>query len=314
MAGMHDAEIEVDEPLVRDLLASLSPAYAGLPLRRFTPTGSTNALFRLGDDLLVRVPRQPGGTATIEKEQRWLPYVAPVLPVRVPQIVATGAPAAGYPEKWSLVRFLQGETPTVPAPSRPPRHALARDLAQVVTGLRSLEVPPAASADPALRWYRGRPLADLDDELRRLLADCREMAGLGLDVDAVERAWDEAVALPAPEGDEPLWHHGDLVAENLLTRDGRLVAVLDFGCLSVGRPAVDLVVAWELLDPAARGTFRASVGVDDVEWGLGRGWALALAIMALPYYWHSMPERCVHRLAMVRAVLDDVGHDGPSGP
>jgi aminoglycoside phosphotransferase (APT) family kinase protein len=122
------------------------------------------------------------------------------------------------------------------------------------------------------------------------------------------------VALPAPEGDEPLWHHGDLVAENLLTRDGRLVAVLDFGCLSVGRPAVDLVVAWELLDPAARGTFRASVGVDDVEWGLGRGWALALAIMALPYYWHSMPERCVHRLAMVRAVLDDVGHDGPSGP
>ena len=118
MTRMHDDEIELDEDLVRRLLASLSPAYDGLPLRRFASTGSTNALFRLGDDLLVRVPRQPGGTTTIEKEQRWLPYVARVMPVAVPEVEVVGEPAAGYSEKWSVVRFLDGAVPTVPRDGR----------------------------------------------------------------------------------------------------------------------------------------------------------------------------------------------------
>jgi aminoglycoside phosphotransferase (APT) family kinase protein len=306
---MHDDEIELDEVLVRRLLASLSPSYDGLPLRRFAASGSSNALFRLGDDLLVRVPRQPGGTATIEKEQRWLPYVGSAFPVAVPEIVAVGEPGAGYSEKWSVVRFLEGDAPTLPQGGEPPRHGLARDLAAVVTSLRGLEVTPEALADPALRWYRGAPLADLDGDMRRLLDECRRVDGLQLDVEAAERGWHDALTLPgAHESGEIRWYHGDLLAENLLTRNGRLVAVLDFGALSVGNPAVDLVPAWELLDPAARATFRKAVGVGDAEWTIGRGWALALAIMALPYYWHSMPARCANRLALARSVLDELAH------
>ncbi len=175
-----------------------------------------------------------------------------------------------------------------------------------MSGLRTLEVPPAALTDPALRWYRGSPLAELDEEVRRWLGECREVEGLGLDVDAAQRTWDDVLAVPqAHEAGAPRWHHGDLLAENLLSRDGRLTAVLDFGCLSVGNPAVDLAVAWELLDPDARQTFRDGVRVDDGEWQVGRGWALALAIMTFPYYWHTMPDRCAHRLATARAVLDD---------
>jgi aminoglycoside phosphotransferase (APT) family kinase protein len=129
---------------------------------------------------------------------------------------------------------------------------------------------------------------------------------LGLDLDACAALWTEAMALPsADDSAPPRWHHGDLVAENLLVRDGRLAAVLDFGGLSLGDPTVDLVVAWEVLDPEARGTFREEVGVDDGDWLRGRAWALAIAVMTFPYYWATMPGRCADRLALARAVLAD---------
>jgi aminoglycoside phosphotransferase (APT) family kinase protein len=301
---MHEDEIDVDEALVRRLLATLSPAYAELPLRRFHSTGSSNALFRLGDDLLVRVPRQPGATATLEKEQRWLPFVAPELPVAVPEVLAVGDPIPDYPQRWSVVRFLEGSPPPLPAADEPPRHRLARDLAAVVRGLRSLPVPDDARADPALRWSRGEPIADLDDDVRRWLAQCRAMPQLELDLAAAERVWRDALSLSAAhETGPPRWHHADLLAENLLGSADGLTAVLDFGALSIGNPEVDLAVAWELLDPIARTTFRDAVGVSDEEWRLGRAWALVLALMTLPYYWHTMPGRCASRLAQARAVL-----------
>jgi aminoglycoside phosphotransferase (APT) family kinase protein len=310
---MHDDEIEVDEGLVRRLLGTLSPAYDDLPLRPFEATGSTNALFLLGDGLLVRVPRQPGGTRTIEKEERWLPYVGAHLPVAVPEIVKVGQPAFGYPEKWSLVRFLEGDRPVVPALGQPPRHQLATDLAGVVLALGTLEVPDTARTDPALEWYRGRPLAAMDDDMRAILRDSRALVGhpdVTLDLDEVEAAWARTLRLPEAERvTGPRWYHGDLNVENLLVRDERLVAVLDFGGLSVGDPSVDLTVAWQLLDPVARSTFRTLVGVDDVSWRLGRAWALVLGVMALPYYWDTMRDRCLRGLYMAGQAVTDAALD-----
>jgi aminoglycoside phosphotransferase (APT) family kinase protein len=307
MVQMHDDEIDLDEALVGRLLATLSPAYDGLPLRRLAASGSTNALFRLGDDLLVRVPRQPGGTETIEKEQRWLPYVAPRMPVPVPEILAVGAPGHGYPEKWSVVRYLEGDQPVLQQAGEAPRHRLARGLAGVVRALRDLPVPEEARRDQALEWYRGRPLAAMDDDMRGFLRDCRDLPELDLDLDAVERAWAETMRMPeVGRLVEPRWYHGDLNAENLLVRGERLVAVLDFGGLSVGDPTNDLAVAWQLLDPPARETFRREVDADDVSWRLARGWALVLAMMGPPYYWDTMRERCLRGVHTVRAVLDDL--------
>jgi aminoglycoside phosphotransferase (APT) family kinase protein len=258
----------------------------------------------------VRIPRQPGGTETIEKEERWLPYVAPHLPVAVPEVVAVGEPGFGYPEKWSVVRFLQGGQPLVPEHGEPPRHDLALDLAAVVRALGVLDVPEEARLDPALEWYRGRPLATMDDDMRSLLRDSRPLVGhpdLDLDLDAVEAAWASVLRMPeARRGVEPRWYHGDLNAENLLVRDGRLVAVLDFGALSVGDPTVDLVVAWQLLDRAARGTFRDALGVDADTWTLAVGWVLVLSVMGLPYYWDTMRERCLRGLHSGREALADL--------
>jgi len=306
---LHADELPIDLGLVRALVDRALPDCASLPLTRLRSSGSSNALFRLGDELLVRLPRQAGGSATIVKEARWVPHVAPWLPVPVPRVVSVGEPALGYPERWSVVTWLDGEVPTVADPrSAEPeqRDALAQDLAVLVTALAGIEVPPAASGDPDLRWYRGAPLSTMDDAIRRAVAACRTIADLDLDLDAALRVWSAAMALPGSDKvSAPRWYHGDLLAENLLVRDERLAAVLDFGGLSVGDPTVDLVVAWELLDASSRDVFRQAVGVDEECWLRGRAWALAVAMMTFPYYWRTMPDRCADRLAMARSVLAD---------
>ena len=311
---LHADEIEMDLPLVRALVDRALPDHAGRPLRALHASGSSNALFRLGDDLLVRLPRQPGGAETITKEARWLPHVAPALPVHVPQVVAVGEPDVGYPERWSVVGWLDGQTPTVPAAANMTAQ-LARDLAEVVASLGRLTVTADALEDPTLRSYRGEPLAAMDTATRAYLAQCRELPGLDLDTDACLHVWEAAMELPGTDRVvSPRWLHGDLLAENLLVRDGELVAVLDFGGLAVGDPTVDLIVAWELLDRAGRDLFRSLVGVDEATWLRGRAWALAIAAMTFPYYCDTMPDRCAARLAMARAVLADAATRSSKGP
>ncbi|HET7328205.1 MAG TPA: aminoglycoside phosphotransferase family protein [Nocardioidaceae bacterium] len=307
--ALHDDELPIDVPLVRALLDRALPETASLPLRPLPSTGSSNALFRLGDDLLARLPRQPGGSTTIDKEARWLPHVAPRLPVAVPDVVYVGEPDLGYPERWMVVRWLDGDVPSVADPgpdAGTARDELAVDLADAVNALRDIDVPEDASADPGLRGYRGEPLATQDERTRRDIEACRTIAGLGLDLDAVLRLWEDAMALPGvDEVARARWYHGDLLAENLLVRDGRLAAVLDFGGLAVGDPTIDLIAAWEVLDAGSREVFREAVTVDEASWLRGRAWALTVALMTFPYYWSTMPDRCSSRLAMARAVLAD---------
>lgn len=304
--ALHDDEYEIDLALVRALVGAALPQYAGLPLTPLPEQGSSNALFRLGDELLVRLPRQPGGSQTIDKEARWVPRLAPALPVAVPDVVAVGQPAWGYPERWSVVRWIDGERPEVAGRGEATGSQLAADLAGLVRALRECAVPAEALADPALRWYRGEPLPDRAEAFREDLRACRGISGLDLDLDAAEVVWEQALSLPAGPV-RTSWYHGDLFAENLLVRGGRLVAALDFGGLSVGDPAVDLAGAWEVLDAAGREVFRTAVGAGDDEWHRGRAWALSIALMTLPYYWDSMPGRCASRVAAARAVLQDAG-------
>jgi aminoglycoside phosphotransferase (APT) family kinase protein len=307
---LHSDDIPVDAELVRGLVGRAMPALADAPVRRLASSGSTNALFRVGEELLVRLPRQPGGSATISKEATWLPVLGPLLPVSVPDVVAVFEPDRGYPERWSVVRWIEGVHPEVVEPDTsidPRREDLAKDLANVLNGLGQAEVPPEAVNDPHLQSYRGEPLATMDRSTRENLERCRSLDDFGFDLDAAEKIWAEAMKLPgASERTTPRWYHGDLAAENLLVRDGALAAVLDFGSLSVGDPTVDLVVAWEVLDPPAREVFRRHVGVDDATWLRGRAWALCITLM-IWYYWTTMPERRASRMAVGRNILADAG-------
>ena len=310
--ALHSDEIPIDTELVRALVGRAMPQHVDLPIRQLAWSGSTNALFRLGKDLLVRLPRQPGGSATISKEAKWLEVLAPSLPVGVPEVVAVFEPDGDYSERWSVVRWIDGEHPEVVDPETPinPRRAdLAVDLAEVVTALAHVEVPPDAVKDTDLHWYRGEPLATVDAETRQNIERCRALGDFEFDLAVAERLWDEATTLPGTSDRAmPRWYHGDLAAENLLVREGRLAAVLDFGALSIGDPAVDLVVAWEVLDPPAREVFRRQLGVDDATWLRGRAWALCIALM-IWYYWTTMPARRASRVAVGRNILADAGYD-----
>jgi aminoglycoside phosphotransferase (APT) family kinase protein len=309
--ALHDDEIPIDTGLVRALVNGAMPQYVDLPIQRMASSGSTNALFRLGEGLLVRLPRQPGGSAAISKEAKWLPVVERWLPVGVPEVLSVFGSGRGYPEQWSVVGWIDGEHPEVVGPETaidPRREDLALDLAEVVNALRRAEVPSEAVIDPDLRWYRGDALAAMDEVTRQNIEHCRALGDFEFDLDAAEQLWDEAIRLPgASERGTPRWHHADLAAENLLVRNGRLAAVLDFGSLSVGDPTVDLVIAWEVLDPPAREVFRRHLGVDDATWLRGRAWALCIALM-IWYYWTTMPARRASRVAVGRNVLADAGY------
>jgi len=284
---------------VRRLIDHQVPSLRDEPIEPIPSSGSTNALFRWGGELVVRLPRQPGGSASILKEAHWLPYVAEHLTAPVPEVVTIGEPGFGYPESWLVTRWIEGATPPVACASS----GLARDLAVFAAELGELPVPPEARTDPRLSWYRGRPLADFVDDFANLVDQCREIPGLALDLDHARRVWEDAVAAEASLSPRVCWYHGDLLAENLLAREDRLAAVLDFGGLSVGDPSVDLIAAWEVLDSGAREVMRTALGVSDAAWQKSMGWALLIALLTFPYYWESMPARCADRRAMAVAVL-----------
>lgn len=308
---LHDNELRIDLDLVERLIATQFPQYAGLSLQPLGASGSSNVLFRLGDDFLVRLPRQPGGSASIDKESRWLPMIRDHLPVAVPEIVGVGYPAFGFVERWSIVGWLDGGLPLACKPEDPvraERSTLAADLAEFILALRSVVIPEAAKGDPALRWYRGRSLAEFDRQTRRNIQQCRSIRDLDLDLNAVLAVWEGAMQATDADRIAPdRWYHSDLVAENLLLTGHRLTAVLDFGGLAIGDPVIDLHGAWEVLDAPARAVFRERLGVSDADWLRGRAWALAIALGAFAYYWGTMPNRMRDRLAMARSVLADAG-------
>jgi aminoglycoside phosphotransferase (APT) family kinase protein len=205
-----------------------------------------------------------------------LPRLAPLLPVAIPVPLANGAPAQGYPCEWAIYPWLEGKNLTDEAITDV--DALTQDIVQFVAALQRVDLPGGPPA------RRGAPLTVQDEEARPALDELRGM----IDTDAATAAWDEALKTPGWSG-PPVWIHGDLLPGNLLLQGGRLSGVIDWAGLGVGDPACDMIVAWGLLPPAARDTFRDALGVDDATWARGRGWALSIGLIALPYYKETNP-------------------------
>lgn len=291
-SGMHDNEVPVHDEMVRRLVDSQLPEWAGLPLRRLPPIGTDHQLFRLGDDLLVRMPRIEWALSQVETDAAWLPRLAPHLPAALPEQVALGQPGAGYPWRWSVVRWIPGHTPE---PGSISSETVARELGAFVTALQDVDTAGA----PA-RVDRGAPLA-LRDELVR-----EDLDALGNRVDqgAVLAVWEDALGAPAWDG-PPVWLHGDLKAGNLLVDGDRLVGVIDWGGVGIGDPALDLTPAWLSLRPEARGAFREAAELDDAAWRRGRGWALTISLRELPYYWDRSPELADGARRAIAVVLEE---------
>jgi aminoglycoside phosphotransferase (APT) family kinase protein len=274
---MHADELETDEALVRRLLAAQFPQWAQLPIVALPFGGTDNAIYRLGAELSVRVPRRADWAAgSYDHEFSWLPRLAPLLPVRVPTPIARGAPGEGYPHEWAVYDWLDGEDATS-APLDLPRAAV--DLAELLAALWRIDPtdgPPAAG--------RGGSLRPRDEQTRSGIAALGDL----LDAAAVTAAWETALAAPEWDG-APVWIHGDLDARNLLVQDEQITGLLDWGSMCVGDPASDVKVAWAVLDAETRPLFRELLEIDDATWARGRGWALSQAMIALPYYLHTYP-------------------------
>ena len=246
---MHVDEVDTDASLVRRLIAGQFPQWTSLPIEPVPSAGTDNALFRLGADMVVRLPRTPGHVGGVGKDLRWMPKLAPLLPVSVPIPLAKGKPADTYPWEWGIYPWLEGEHPSVDGVVDV--DSLTRDLVRFVDALQRVDLPDGPPS------HRGAPLAVRDEAARSALAELESM----IDTDAATAAWEEALEVPEWSG-PPIWIHGDLLPGNLLLQASRLTGVIDWSLLGVGDPACDMIIAWGALPPDARDSFRAPLGVD----------------------------------------------------
>jgi aminoglycoside phosphotransferase (APT) family kinase protein len=299
---LHAGEIDISTGLAARLIAEQFPQWAGLPIRPVTSAGTECVLYRLGDDLVIRLPRRPGEGLDALLTQGVLGRLAPFLPVPVPALMAEGRPTADYPASWGVLRWLEGDTPveghlTAPGP-------LAADLAEFLRALWRVGLSKVDLADgPAA--HRGGPLTD---EHEFTLGAIGQVQGL-IDTDAARSIWDHAMQLPPWDGPDT-WIHADMMPGNVLTRDGRLAAVIDFGAAGLGDPSLDLIVAWMLLPDHVRPAFRRATGVDDATWLRGRAHALSMALGHLSYYQDTNPVMADNARYTIREVFAD--HQGPT--
>jgi len=291
---MHENEPDVSQRLVRQLVDTQFPAYASQPLTLVEPWGTDNAIWRLGEDHVVRLPRIDWAVNQIELEHTWLPQLSPHLSVAIPEPIAVGKPDFGYPFPWAIHRWVPGEGA---APERiADRCAFAQALA---TAVAELQAVPAANAPPARN--RARPVQEYDEQTRTIIEQAKHV----LDADAATAIWDEAIAAE-PHAGPPVWVHGDLEG-NCLVKDGALHGLIDWGSACAGDPAVEIHVAWSpLLTGDASDAFLTALDVDDATIARAKGAAVQQAAAALPYYLDTYPlivQRARHKLTRLGVPL-----------
>ncbi|BFT73787.1 aminoglycoside phosphotransferase family protein [Paenibacillus sp. P36] len=269
-------DLVIDATLVKSLISTQFPQWAELAIEQVISGGTDNVIYRLGTDMAVRLPRAEWAVGQVEKEQKWLPQLAGLLPIPIHAPIAFGAPTEGYPRNWSVYRWLEGENATVRQVED--QNQAANALAQFVIAMQRIDSdggPPPGAHNSG----RGEPLAKRDAAVRAAIVTLHDI----VDADAATAVWEAALQAPVWQG-KPVWIHGDLHPGNLLIEEGRLSAVIDFGTLGVGDPACDLMVAWTFLAAQGRERFRADLPIDDAAWSRGSGWALSFGLIALAYY------------------------------
>lgn len=305
---MRKADITAE--VVAGLVAAQFPGWAGLPVTPVEIDGWDNTTFRLGSSMSVRLPSADRYVPQVDKEHRWLPVLAPQLPLPIPTPLARGEASAAFPRPWSVYGWIEGDVLTVDRVSD--LDLLATDLAGFLTALQASR--PAGPAPGPHSFSRGGPVATWDEQVRANIEALHDV----VDPPAALEVWEAALA--ARHEAPPVWVHGDVTGTNLLVRDGRLAAVVDFGCSAFGDPACDLTIAWTFLSGDSRVRFRRSVPVEPAAWPRGRGWALWKALNHLaadraePGRGPEIDRRLGWRLgaaAVIAELIDDHDHGSP---
>ena len=293
-------EVDINVSLVGRLVAAQFPQWADLPVEPVEVDGWDNSTFRLGARMAARLPSAARYAPQVEKEHRWLPKLAPLLPLPIPVPLAKGFPSEGYPFNWSVYRWIEGETAAVGRIDN--LVEFATELAEYLIALKRID--PAGGPSPGRHnFFRGGPLTVYDAETRQAIAALEGR----IDADAASATWE--AALEATWHGPPVWLHGDVAAGNLLVKGGRLSAIIDFGTSGVGDPSCDLAIAWTLFGGESRDAFRAALQLDGATWARGRGWTLWKGLITLAE--HIDTNRLV--AARARRVIDEVLADHERG-
>jgi aminoglycoside phosphotransferase (APT) family kinase protein len=289
----------VDADVARRLIAAQFPRWAGLPVRPTAVSGWDNQTFRLGDELSVRLPTAAEYALAVDKEHRWLPVLAPHLPLPVPAPVAKGRPGEGFRFAWSVYAWIDGDG----LDARTDLTGFAGDLADFLAALHTVD--PAGGPGPGLHnWFRGGPLQRYDSQTRAAI----DALGDRIPRDTCAEIWQSA--LRASWDGQPVWFHGDVAPGNLLFRDGALAAVIDFGTCGVGDPACDTAIAWTVLSGPSRETFRARLGADAGTWARGRGWALWKALIVYAGELHADQGEAARAARVIDEILSEYATSG----
>lgn len=269
---MSDPKLTIDTDLVRRLMITQFPQWRHLPVSPVASGGWDNRTFHLGDEMTVRLPSAAPYALQVEKEHRWLPRLAPLLPLPIPVPLAMGEPGEGYPWDWSVYRWIEGETAKTAEIADIRQFAVT--LADFLIALREID-PEGGPAAGQHNFFRGGPLSVYDNQTREALQALQGQ----IDTESATRVWNAALA--STWHGSPVWFHGDVAWGNLLVENGRLSAVIDFGTSGVGDPSCDLAITWTFFEGESREACRAAIDVDEATWARGRGWTLWKALITV---------------------------------
>lgn len=289
---MHDNEFTVDEDLVISLLKQQYPDLLKFSISKIKHYGTDNAIFRIGKEYVIRLPRFNCAAKQIEKEQIWLPKFEGLLPFKIPVPIKVGNPSEEFPYYWYVYDWIQG----VDAYSKPPSdfNQVAKDLALFIKALWEV------ATDNAPLSRRGLPLNTQDKLVCEAISSLKDT----IDTNTISNIWQECLSV-SNWNKPPVWLHADLLPSNLLLKNGKIHAVIDFGLTGIGDPACDLIPAWCLLDSNSRIIFKEYLGVDEDTWRRGKGWALSIALIIIPYYLNTNPVL----VSVARRIIKEITHD-----
>lgn len=285
--------LEITTMLVMQLIAEQFPQWADLPIRPVAISGWDNRTFHLGDTMSVRLPSGQEYAPQVEKEQIWIPFLAQHLSIQISEPIAMGKPCSNYPFNWSVYRWIDGQSGNVLASEDLDFNSIACQLAQFLDELHQIDSTGGPVTD------RGGSPIFYDDEARLTMTQLQDL----IDVTKAKRVWEKAIE--SRWNKIPVWAHGDLSAGNILICNKQLYAVIDFGSITIGDPACDLVIAWTFLQGESRQIFKSLVNLDDNTWARARGWALWKAMITLAAMSDTTTVQARHQMRIIGDILDE---------
>ncbi len=291
-------ELEITTQTAKALIAEQFPQFAHLHIRPVDHGGNDNRTFRLGEEMSIRLPSAEEYVRQVEKEQKWLPKIAAHLPLPIPEPIAMGMPSVCYPWKWSIYKWLEGESANTLALSDAHLEAIAVQLAHFLRAFHQFDADGAPA--PGLHnWWRAAHTSIYDVETRSLIETLQDL----INVDQARSLWQRAIDSKWEK--DPVWVHGDVSSGNILVKDNKLAAVIDFGCMGIGDPACDLTIAWTFFRGKSREVFKANLPLDEETWARARGWAMWKALFEISVLEDKSGAALAKQLQIIDAVIEE---------